>query len=190
MRRQSAISILLLFGMTFVSVARADEADRRRELEHIINMQLESYKKKDVKAYMKFIAPKFSTTTLEGETTHWQRPVFERQILSDMKDTISIDFVIRDIRELKLDGSEVIVIVNQKSSRVLSDVGTRHKWEFSVLQRERWTKTDEGLKLSSIESLELIYMIQDGKLIKGSKESGVRRSTSALESNRVNLLCP
>lgn len=170
MPRRTAISILLLISLTFVFAARADEADIRRELEHIINMQLEAYKKKDVKAYMKFIAPKFSTTTLEGQSTNWPSPLFERQILSDMEDTISIDFVIRDIREIKFNESEVIVVVNQKSSRVLRDVETQHKWEFSVVQRERWMKTDEGLKLSSIETLELIYMMQDGKLIKGSKE--------------------
>ena len=170
MRRQSAISAILLLATTLVIVVRADETDIRKELEHIGNIQLQAFNRKDVKAYLKYIAPNYSTTTLEGYTSRQPRPQLERETLSDMENTISIDFVIRDIKEVKVKGGEIVVVVSQKSSRVLKDEGSRHKWETSVVQREKWIKTDEGLKLYSIEMLEVVYLIKDGKLITGSKE--------------------
>jgi hypothetical protein len=86
-----------------------------------------------------------------------------------MEETVSISFVTRDLKKFEVEANTFTVVVNQKSARVIRDGASRHKWEFNVVQRERWIKTDDGLKLSSLEGLEVVYMIKDGKLIEGSR---------------------
>ena len=151
------------------SVARADETDIRRELEQIKEIQLQAFKRKDVKAYMKYLAPNYSVTTIDGHVLSLPRPDLESEILSDMEETVSIKFTVRDVKKIEVKGNLVVVVVNQKSSRVLKSGDSQNKWDTNVVQRERWIKTAEGLKLSSIEALEVIYLIQDGKLITGHK---------------------
>lgn len=155
---------------------RADEAALRKELEQITAAQMEAFKKKDVKAFMKYIAPDYSVTFANGSVVTRTRAELEDYVLTDMQETVSFGFVVRDIKKVVERGRLVIVLVDQKSSRVLKEGDSQHKWDIEVIQRERWLKTDEGLKLSSIESLEVVYMIEDGKLIQGSAGKKPKRT--------------
>ncbi|MGH9967603.1 MAG: hypothetical protein ACREBG_07180 [Pyrinomonadaceae bacterium] len=158
------ISIVVLTVMLLGAVY-GDDAEVRRELEQIAKLQIQAFKARDVKAYLKYLAPDYSTKTLEGNILSLTRAELEREILSDMEDTISIDFVIRDIEKLEVTGKKVVIVVNQKSSRVVKAENVRHKWEADVVQKETWIRTNEGLKLSLIEMLKIKYSKEDGKAI-------------------------
>lgn len=176
MSRQSIIAGVLLLIVGCTSVVRADEAALRKELEQIMAAQLAAYKKKDVKAYLKYIAPDYSITLTNGNVLTRTRPELEDYFLTDMQETVSIGFVLRDIKKVTERGKLVIVLVAQTSSRVLREGDSQHKWDIELIQRERWIKTDEGLKVSSLEILEVVYMIEDGKLIESTRAKKPKRT--------------
>jgi hypothetical protein len=142
-----------------------DERDIREELRSILLRQMEAFKDKDVQAYLRYMAPDFSTTTIEGLKFIRSRQELEADTLSQMQETLSVGRVVRQIKDLRVKGKEVTVLVDQKSSAVSKTFGSTNTWKSRVIQREIWITTDEGLKLSSIEALEIVYLIKDGELV-------------------------
>jgi len=157
-------------------VPSPDERDIREELASISKRQLQAFKDKDAQAYLKYIAPDFSITTIEGLRLKETRQELEASTLSQMQETLSVPKVTRKIKDVSVNGKEVTVIVDQKSTAVSKTYGVTNTSKSRVIQREIWITTDEGLKLSSIEALEIVYLIKDGKLVMShSKKTAPRK---------------
>jgi len=68
----------------------------------------------------------------------------------------ALAWLTRKITDLSVNGKEVTIVVDQRSSVVSKTGGSTNTWKARVIQREKWITTDEGLKVSSIETLEVV----------------------------------
>ncbi len=163
MRKQLLVvlAVTLMIGAMPLTVVADGKKTIRKELEAAYVRIVDALKKNDPTTFEELLAPDFQVKLINGET-------HEREwLLNYLRNNANTFKVLKlsiKIKKLTVRGNEAIVIIEQKSSRTLSDEqGKPHQLDVGAIQQETWVKTPEGWRLRHNEELKRLYVKQDGK---------------------------
>lgn len=137
------------------------EGNVRKELEAAYASNVDAFKTNDVAYLERVFASDFEATDFNGET-HDRQMVMN--YIRHNAGTLEVLALSMDIVEFTIRDSRAIVMVEQKSSKTLTDdEGELHQLDVGVVQQEVWVKDSEGWKLQRVEEKELLYAFKDGE---------------------------
>ncbi len=165
------VDLPTLFLASLVAIAGAveapvrDDANVRKELEARYQQLAEAHNRRDLKAIADLKTADFHAIFPDGRIGDVETMTeYTKQFIESNQPPFSIR---NTIQRLSVSEHELIAVVEvfQEVSRARELAGKTCKVDTSVLQRETWSKTSEGWKLQSVDSVRDQKRFVDGKRV-------------------------
>lgn len=163
MRKHLSALLTFVFALgAFPPLSHADgEESVRKELRSNYARIVKGFKNNDPAVWEGFLVPEFTLKLFNGSVQ--DRRWVVNYVRNNAK-TFKVKKLSMTIKELKIEGDDVVAVVEQKSSRTFNDEqGKPHRLDVGALQRETWTRTPVGWLLKSVEEWKVLYVLRDGK---------------------------
>jgi ketosteroid isomerase-like protein len=146
------------------AVERAADATVRKEIEEAYSRLAKAVDTKDFEAFQALRVPEFATIPPDG-TPRSGASMAERArgMLARIQPPIKTT---NDILELTVRGNDAVATVRQKFTRRQLVEATPHEIHTEVTQRETWTRTPDGWKLSFVDEVRDAMTLDDGRRVK------------------------
>ena len=169
MKKQISLVLCVITVLCLPTLARAQDADVRKELEAQYKKLAEAHDRKDLKAIVALKTSDFHAVFPDGRIGDSKlMEEYSRNFLERNQPPFDLRFTIQKltVSQNKLIG---VAEVFQELTRFQDLEGKRRKVETSVVQREIWAKTPEGWKLKSVDNVRDQKKFVDGKRVDPTK---------------------
>lgn len=171
MKKLARITLSILVSCCFVlTAARAqDDSDVRREIEMQYEKLADAHERQDLNAIVGLKTADFHAIFPDGRVGDSKvMEQYSKQFLESNQPPYNTKFT---IQKLTVSENKLIAVteVLQEASRYRELAGKRRKVDTSVVQRETWSKTPEGWKLKSVDSVRDQKRFVDGKRVDPTK---------------------
>jgi hypothetical protein len=119
-------------------------------------------RKKDIRSLLELNTPDYKVMLRDGKTMN--NAQLEEQLKLFFRVVVRNIRFDHEIKEIKVNGNEAVVLVEQKDKRVQNfPDGKTHEVEANVIHRDTWIKTANGWKLKLTEEQQQTKLAIDGK---------------------------
>jgi hypothetical protein len=167
MRRALLLAIFILSAgcLHFSAVHAQDDPEVRKELDAQYKKLNEAHDRKDINAILGLKTADFHAIFPDGRVGDSKvMEQYSKQFLENNQPPYNIRIT---IQKLSVSENKLIAVaeVLQEATRHRDLAGKRRKVDTSVEQRETWSKTSDGWKLKSVDSVRNQKRFVDGKRV-------------------------